>query len=154
MNNEICNREKCDKPVYHKTKGLCRSHWFKDWSKETGYVRKQYLRNKDKAKERKSDLRVRYRGLIARAKREKGFEIDFTFEQYKNFVTKPCHYCNGKLSDWGGGLDRLNSNKGYVLVNVVPCCPKCNRLKQDLLSEIEMLAVIKLLQSSRGNKIW
>jgi hypothetical protein len=30
------------------------------------------------------------------------------------------------------GLDRIDSDKGYTLDNVVPCCRNCNRAKSDL----------------------
>lgn len=30
------------------------------------------------------------------------------------------------------GLDRVDSNKGYLKENVVPCCEICNKAKRDL----------------------
>ena len=52
-------------------------------------------------------------------------------------VEKPCHYCGGYSSDWntksrGNGIDRKDSNIGYVYENCVPCCSKCNFIKNKI----------------------
>eukprot|EP00971_Amphidinium_carterae_P233448 4633199-Amphidinium_carterae.1 len=53
-------------------------------------------------------------------------------EQFKEIVSKPCHYC-GKESDpprHYNGLDRLdNSLRLYTAENVVSCCSTCNMAK-------------------------
>lgn len=43
-----------------------------------------------------------------------------------------CYYC-GK--DGPGGIDRINSNIGYLTQNVVPCCSQCNYAKGRLSAE-------------------
>ncbi len=48
------------------------------------------------------------------------------------------------------GLDRVDSNKGYILNNVVPCCKICNRAKSDL-SEKDWEKYLKDLTDFRNN---
>lgn len=92
-----------------------------------------------------STLRHLYSGVKGRKKsKERGF--DLTFEQFKILVKSKCHYCgaNGYVSkghrDWSAdvlvnGLDRLDSSKGYLYHNVVPCCRVCNSAKSDMTYE-------------------
>ena len=58
-------------------------------------------------------------------------------------ITKNCHYCNAapslphiKRSTNGlfisNGIDRLDSNIGYIYENCVPCCRTCNVMKNVL----------------------
>ena len=56
-------------------------------------------------------------------------EVGITREQHARLLTKPCHYCGGKLEETGTGLDRLDHTRGYVRGNVVPCCGVCNTIK-------------------------
>jgi hypothetical protein len=43
--------------------------------------------------------------------------------EYDNLLKGGCHYCGASLlNEAGYCLDRVNSNKGYVLNNVVGCC--------------------------------
>ena len=80
-------------------------------------------------------------------------ELDFflTKEDFTTLVLQTCHYCGSApnnfkklykkgLSPEGelrshlfvNGIDRIDSTKGYVLGNVVPCCRTCNVAKHDL----------------------
>lgn len=42
-----------------------------------------------------------------------------------------CHYCGGTA----GGIDRVDSSRGYVVGNTVPCCRTCNNMKSDTTLE-------------------
>jgi hypothetical protein len=55
---------------------------------------------------------------------------DLTTEQFKSFWQLPCAYCGDNIETIG--LDRLNSQEGYRIDNVVPCCTRCNRMKSDM----------------------
>lgn len=55
-----------------------------------------------------------------------------------------CHYCgakpwNKRVTEYSSliynGIDRIDSNKGYVPENVVSCCGRCNRAKYTLSYE-------------------
>lgn len=71
-------------------------------------------------------------------KRELKFEL--TEKQIAELVVQPCTYCNtkdsnvckqGKVELKYNGIDRVDSNLGYVLENCVPCCYICNYAKND-----------------------
>ena len=80
------------------------------------------------------------------ARRNLSFEI--TFEQFLELSGKKCNYCgqppetkfaytrkrysqNRDVELKLNGLDRVDSNQGYFLQNVVPCCRLCNTMKLD-----------------------
>lgn len=56
---------------------------------------------------------------------QRGIEFDLLFEDYEPLHGKSCHYCNSDST----GLDRIDSDGGYTLDNVVPCCKHCNYAK-------------------------
>jgi hypothetical protein len=96
-------------------------------------------------------INAKYRSLKQNAL-NRGFEVKITFEQYKSIVKdKKCSYCNDELIT-GSSLDRLDSNKGYTINNVTPCCNRCNMVKSNLLSYEEMKKVVDLLRKIRHNK--
>jgi len=72
-------------------------------------------------------------------------EFDIPIKEFERLTSSPCHYCGAlpqTISDrrpsdpylWNG-LDRVDSNKGYTIDNVVPCCTICNRAKNDMQYE-------------------
>ena len=75
---------------------------------------------------------VRYRSYRRGAK-QRSISFFLTFDQFMTFWGQECYYCH---SDMQGliGLDRLDSNQGYQLDNLVSSCKTCNRLKSDLPS--------------------
>lgn len=87
---------------------------------------------------------------------------DLTFEQFLELSQQKCFYCGidpstatnrldnvrvntrrGRENQFSGekgtfiynGLDRIDSNIGHILTNVVPCCKDCNRAKLALSIE-------------------
>jgi hypothetical protein len=86
-----------------------------------------YLRYKRQAKDRK-------------------IEFKMTYEIFVSLVCLPCYYCGDetksnykspkKKNDWETtfyytGIDRINSDQGYIENNIRPCCKYCNRAKSD-----------------------
>lgn len=79
-----------------------------------------------------------------------------TQEEFLNIIQKPCVYClNEKTSYFKGktkwekdflytGIDRINSNLGYEIGNVQPCCKICNRAKSDITEDEFYLWVKKV----------
>ena len=112
----------------------------KDWYSENKEQAKAsnkayYKRNRKKIRDRDSLHARTPIGLFTRSKiGAKAREIDFTlsFEEYTSLRSLPCYYCEGPLPEAGCGLDRINSDAGYVQGNVRPCCGKCNQAKNDL----------------------
>ena len=91
-----------------------------------------------------SDKRRYFESYKRRAK-GKGFEFTLTQEQAFKLYDSNCSYCgkdpepkylNGNNQSFFGPfkastIDRIDSNKGYVMGNVVPCCTMCNKAKLD-----------------------
>jgi len=77
---------------------------------------------------------TKYANLRQKAK-QRGVLLALNREEYFKIVSSPCFYCSGKLNETGHGLDRVNSSKGYTKDNVVPCCGKCNRIKNSFTKE-------------------
>lgn len=89
------------------------------------YARK-YDREK-KAENRKYDVFFLFKEYQKSARiRKRVFEL--TFWDFASRVTLPCYFCG--FNKHLNGLDRLNSALDYTLDNVVPCCSKCNFMKQ------------------------
>jgi len=79
-----------------------------------------------------------YRGGAKRV----GRDYNLTKERFVELVNSDCHYCGipptkvrtnkaRKISKPLNGIDRVDSSKGYVEGNVVPCCTDCNVAKLD-----------------------
>lgn len=86
-----------------------------------------------------------YHQYIKDAKR-RNIEFDLGIETFTSLTKSNCKYCGiepsnqfykknkGLISGMGymyNGLDRVDSSKGYVTENVVPCCWKCNQAKSN-----------------------
>jgi len=92
----------------------------------------------------------RLRSHVLHKAKMRGFVFDLNLEQVKFLCQQPCYYCKEEPENairWrfksrGGivvqykatkysGLDRLDSSRGYVSGNVLPCCKFCNLAKRD-----------------------
>lgn len=75
------------------------------------------------------------------AKKRK-ISFDLSHDQVKDLIFQPCIYCGyidkdtylhtKKFNIRCNGIDRIDSNKGYEINNVVPCCETCNKSKNNL----------------------
>lgn len=81
---------------------------------------------------------------------KRGVDFVLTIEQFKDITKSICHYCGeppSQIISKGhskkhkvlkhaeykyNGVDRINSNIGYHIDNVVSCCWKCNTAKNDM----------------------
>lgn len=86
-------------------------------------------------------------------RRELPFEL--SLEKFKEMVTQNCSYCGSEPYSRGqgnyrkdssqesidhskftySGVDRIDSDKGYIETNVVPCCKICNLAKHEMSQE-------------------
>ena len=146
-----------------------RQHYADNRQDILAYVNQYRAENKDLLAEKRKQLRrgdkkkyleresknAWYQFKQKSAARKKESELSREF--YENLITLPCHYCGAvrpstSLSLW---IDRLDNSKGYLVDNVAPCCPKCNKIKGNLLLETEMLEIIKILKKLRSkDDIW
>lgn len=79
-----------------------------------------------------------YKEYAIRAK-TKGLPFEITIEEFYKMTSGNCVYCGHA---GGNGIDRLDSKKGYVKANIVPCCWPCNRMKYTA-SEADFLNHVK-----------
>jgi hypothetical protein len=127
------------------TKRLC-THCGKDFEAFTTRYAKESMScpectSKQAVQDKKREDRLRnYRGEKSkntegyykdyiRVAIKKGREITIDFDDFLNFVTSACHYCNDSSETQTIGIDRVDNTKGYHKENCVPCCWKCNRMK-------------------------
>lgn len=82
--------------------------------------------------------------------RRKGYELNLDLETYTNLLNKGCHYCGYNLSkETGCGLDRIENDKGYIINNIIPCCGKCNQIRNVHLTKEEMEVAMKAVLEYR-----
>lgn len=79
--------------------------------------------------------RNRYNSYKGSAKHRK-LEFSLTLDNFEEITSRPCIYCGGYNGDYFGkqfnGIDRIDSQSGYILNNCAPCCQTCNVMKSDL----------------------
>jgi len=118
-------------------------------------------------------LKVQY-GHIKRRNKKFGNNNPIDFEKFKLLSLSPCFYCGLKfskkiedrlnetkklkrLSDTVlkcNGIDRIDSNKGYVNNNVRACCKYCNTAKNTMSSDdyIQFIGRVFNFNSKRENQ--
>lgn len=81
-----------------------------------------------------------YRNYRQCAKRKK-LKFEISRKQFDELINSKCFYCgieplpfswkmrNKQFHGVMNGIDRIDSNKGYVKNNIVACCKHCNRAK-------------------------
>lgn len=93
----------------------------------------------------------------AKKKEKKIFQI--TFDDFKKLTSEKCFYCgippshkivqksrDGKSTTfYNNGIDRIDSSKGYILNNIVPCCTLCNMIKWTLSKEAFLYHIKKII---------
>jgi hypothetical protein len=57
--------------------------------------------------------------------RKRNIEFKLTSEEFIKICPSNCYYCGNKSN----GVDRKYSNIGYTKDNCLPCCSKCNFIK-------------------------
>lgn len=98
--------------------------------------------SKSKVAKQADPMKDKYYVYLDRSNK-KGFEFDFTREEFEAILGLPCYYCGGKTT----GLDRVNNSRGYTWENVEPCCFHCNVMKftcsqDDFLKRVHRIALL------------
>lgn len=145
--------------------GTCNYWKFKCDCGNTGTASTQSLKSNDSCGclQRKKAKEIGYRNRIEFGKasfnevlnsykqraRRKGIEFSLTVEQFRQLTSGDCFYCGvepkqvmrpkNKRNRFGdytyNGVDRINSNLGYIIDNCRSCCGICNKAKRDLTDE-------------------
>lgn len=102
--------------------------------------------------------------------RNRGIDFDLSFEEFNSLISSPCHYCGTEPSVLNGGhmanrrhkdqpnlytngIDRIDSSKEYSVENCVPCCKKCNMMKNvysmtDFIDQVHKISNFQKLKES------
>ena len=70
-----------------------------------------------------------------KAAKRKNHEVTITEEQYHLLRSQPCFYCGNHITQLIGGIDRIDSSKGYIDGNCRPCCIPNNEGKNNRTEE-------------------
>jgi len=107
-------------------------------------------KNKENNKSRLENVKIHYSNYI-RCAGDKHLDFEISQEEFNNLVKEPCHYCNIIQERGFNGIDRLDSNTGYVLDNCVSCCKTCNFMKCSLSADVFLKRIEHIL--TYNNKI-
>jgi hypothetical protein len=96
-------------------------------------------------------------------KNSKGRKINFdlTKDEFRKITSLNCYYCGiephqyyRSIHNSGdyiyNGVDRLDSSKGYISDNVVPCCGVCNRAKSDMTVNEFIIWIERIHNNMKG----
>jgi len=85
--------------------------------------------------------------------RARGREYTLTLSQVRELFRGPCEYC---LKPAAGSIDRKDSSIGHVPSNCVPCCRRCNTIKNSMpFAAWEMLVpVVRQAAASGAFEDW
>lgn len=92
---------------------------------------KREREERDYNKERKANITKHYDEYV-RGAMKKNLQFNLTAEQFITLVNSHCYYCDEYDETRVIGIDRVDSDDGYLIDNVVPCCSTCNFMKSDL----------------------
>jgi hypothetical protein len=92
-----------------------------------------------------------YNKYICSTVKSRNLSFTLTQEQFQHLCQSSCFYCQTRPQtkmhvgkDFRNGIDRICSDQGYNINNVVPCCHTCNIMK-NTLSQDEFLNKIKII---------
>ena len=163
------NRVKWEEDNLESVRASKTKHYNKNKDKYTQYNQDYYLENKthireyqkqyydsniekmhEQQKQRRNKKPTLYAYNEYKARAKKGeMEFELSTEEFTNLVCQECHYCLQFIKTING-IDRVDSNIGYVLSNCVPCCWICNNMKKDMSYE-EFIAHIRKIANRFNN---
>lgn len=93
------------------------------------------------------------------ASKSRKIEFSLSEKEFEKLISSKCAYCKKppsskyKMNECStvplrvfiyNGLDRVDNSKGYISGNCVPCCKRCNQMKNDM-SLSEWLSQMRLV---------
>ncbi len=132
---KLCHNANSKKrePLYNETRRLYRINNAEEYRESK---KNYYNKNKETILKNNKNWRYTLKGkfsMYQAGARNRNIAWNLSFEQFEIFWQKPCTYCNSKIETIG--IDRIESEKGYILDNCVPCCSMCNVIKGTLREE-------------------
>lgn len=136
-----CNKCKSSKPLseFHKDKKATGGYRYACKPCLIKQAQAYYYR---KGRKRLMSLKGRVGSYKGNAK-YRGLDYSLSDQLATSLLSANCHYCG----ESGYGIDRLNSSKGYVQSNCVPCCTTCNIMKNTLGHDVFIHHCRKITQN-------
>lgn len=100
--------------------------------------------NKDSVRRYRQTPKGKYATYKRNAK-TKNREFSLTLKQFTDIILEECFYCGGE----GFGIDRIDSNKGYIIDNCLPCCTLCNTMKMDSTTQEFISQCKKIINNTK-----
>lgn len=94
---------------------------------------------------RQNDIKKYRLSTYVNGAKRRGFSFNLTKDEFLTFWQKPCFYCGDEIQTIG--LDRINSNEGYSIGNVVSCCAICNTMKLAIPRDIFIAHCYKIVNN-------
>ena len=93
-------------------------------------------------------LNARYRDYKRNAA-TRGLVFEMTIEEFDAMTQETCVFCG---SEDYIGIDRVDSDFGYIDGNVQPCCTMCNKMKSNFGEDafLAQVARINAFQVKKG----
>lgn len=93
--------------------------------------------------------------------KKRGYIFELTKEQFKELTKQNCWYCGQEPAQikrgYGhapkdayylyNGIDRVDNEVGYTEANCIPCCGRCNRMKNVLHAEDFIIHIRKIARN-------
>lgn len=118
--------------------------WYRGPTCSKCYHNKRYRSGRGRS------LSQKYSHLISQSKRRNAI-CEISKEEYETLITSGCHYCSRNLLELTGhSLDKVNTDTGYVIGNVLPCCGDCNTVRMNILTVQETIEVVGLIRKLRN----
>jgi hypothetical protein len=116
-----------------------------DHKEELAAKKKQYyIDHKVEESAARQTVNGRYTKYKSGAK-QRNLSFELSKDEFASFWQKPCSYCGGEISTIG--IDRIDSNKGYIKSNCRACCSICNKIKLDHNIEFINAHMTKMLKN-------
>lgn len=79
-----------------------------------------------------------------------GRDWSISDEDAIRLINGECAYCGYSCQIKGIGIDRIDSDHGYIYGNVNPCCKRCNLMKKDLSLDYFLNHCVKIMNHCVG----
>lgn len=130
----------------NKSYALCYKHW-KEQKRIYDKKRASLPHIKEMMKKYNQSIYGKY-SYVKRRARIRNLEMKLDLNFFIKATKKNCYYCGG--TNKTKGLDRINSNLGYLKDNVVSCCIICNKMKSNYLKDFFINHCKKIIKNMQG----
>jgi hypothetical protein len=111
-------------------------------------TRKAELNRKGRERNRGTENRLNPINVVKtymRSAGEKNREFDLSVEEITKLITQDCRFCGKKCEETEvHGVDRTNSQIGYLSPNTATACSTCNYMKRDMTNRDFAKAIIEV----------